>query len=37
MMQEMNSKCDESKSTSASNRDRVRERKKAIVNTRDLF
>ena len=36
-MQEMNSKYNESKSTSESNKDRVREREKAIANTRDLF
>jgi len=37
MMQEMNRKCNETKNTSANNRDRVRVREKAIANTRDLF
>jgi len=37
MMQEMNNKCDESKNTSASNKNRVRTREKAIANTSGLF
>ena len=36
-MHEMNSKCNETKNTSESNRERVRVKEKAIANTSDLF
>jgi len=36
-MHEMNSKCNETKNTSESNREGVRVMEKAITNTSDLF